>query len=182
MRRVCCRCGKEMGQISSDVHDEDIISHGFCEPCAEQFMYEELGKPLHEFLDTLGVPVLVIEPGPRVRTANSQACSLLGKSLSEIQGYKGGEVIECVHARTPDGCGQDIHCKSCTIRNTVLETFETGKSFERILAYPDIHVDEEVKNACLELSTEKVGGMVLLRIDDLRIQSEAQQSNRGDAE
>lgn len=175
MRKVCCRCGKEMARISSDPLDEDLISHGFCDPCGERLMYEELGEPLHEFLEKLGVPVLVIEPGPRVRTANKQACSLLGKDFSEIQGYKGGEVIECVHARSRDGCGADVHCKTCTIRNTVLETFASGKSFRNISAYPDICVNDEVKTMCLEISTEKVGSLVLLRIDDLREKGEFQQ-------
>ena len=169
MRTICCRCGKEMGTLDSEEVEKNIISHGFCEPCAESFLYEELGKPLHDFLDTLGDPVLLIEPGPKVRTANSQACTLLGKKVSDIQGHKGGEVIECVHSKTPGGCGKDVHCESCTIRNTVLETFASGNSFERVKAYPDIYAIKKVKNACLEISTEKFGEMVLLRIDDLRM-------------
>jgi len=162
-----------MGRIDTGEEDDDIISHGFCEPCAERLTYEALGKSLQEFLDSLGVPILVIEEGPRVRTANRQACELLGKPVEEIQGRKGGEVIECVYSRMPGGCGENIHCESCTIRTTVLETFASGKSQERVVAYPDIYSVKEVKKVCLEISTEKVGGLVLLRIDDLRTEGEA---------
>lgn len=168
MKVVCCKCHKEIEQTHSEPSSENIISHGFCEPCAEQFIYEELGKPLQDFLDSLEAPVLLIEPGPRVRTANRLACDLIGKSIREVQRHKGGEVIECVYSKTPDGCGSDVHCQSCTIRNTVLKTFETGISFDKVKAYPDIYIDEEIKSVCLEISTEKVGEMVLLRIDDLR--------------
>jgi len=119
-----------------------------------------------EFLDRLGVPVLLVESEPRVLTGNKPARDLLGKGLGEIEGRRGGEVIECVHANTPGGCGQDVHCKSCTIRNTVLETFETGKSFLHVKAFPDIQFGENVKTMSLEISTEKVADVVLLRIDD----------------
>jgi hypothetical protein len=119
-----------------------------------------------EFLDRLGVPILLAESEPRVLTANKPARDLLGKGLGDIEGHKGGEVIECVYASTPDGCGQDVHCKACTIRNTVLETFETGKNFLRVKAFPDIQFDQDTRTMSLEISTEKVGDVVLLRIDD----------------
>lgn len=178
MRKVCCRCGKEMGRVSADACADDLISHGLCEPCGEALVYEELGEPLDSFLDRLAAPVLLIEPGPKVRTANKQACSLLGKPASDVQGRRGGEVIECEHAKSPGGCGEGIHCQSCTIRNTVLETFASGKSFEKVQCYPDVGTATGVKKVCLAISTEKVGGMVLLRIDDLREKSENQQEDQ----
>lgn len=171
MRTVCCVCGKQLG-LSSDSLDVRIISHSYCESCAHAFLYQELGIPLHEFLDSIDAPILLIEPGPRVRTANKQACSLLAKDLSEIQGHRGGEIIECIHSRTAGGCGDGVHCEACTIRKTVLETFITGKCFENVIAYPDVYVGAKEKNMCLQISTEKVDGIVLLRIDDMRERSE----------
>ncbi|MCP4379233.1 MAG: hypothetical protein GY794_24055 [bacterium] len=119
-----------------------------------------------DFLDYLDIPVLLIESEPRSLTANEPARKLLGKGSHDIDGLRGGEAIECVHASSPDGCGQTEHCKSCTIRNTVRETFETGKSFLHVKAYPDIQVGQGVKKMELEISTEKVADVVLLRIDD----------------
>jgi hypothetical protein len=119
-----------------------------------------------EFLDRLGVPVLLVESEPRILTGNKPACQLLGKELPQIEGHKGGEVIECAYASTPDGCGQDVHCKACTIRNTVLETFETGRSFLHVKAFPNIQFDQDTRTMSLEISTEKVGEVVLLRIDN----------------
>jgi len=119
-----------------------------------------------EFLDRLGVPVLLVESEPRVLTGNKPARDLLGKGLGDIEGRRGGEVIECVHSYSPGGCGQDVHCKSCTIRNTVLETFKTGKSFTHVQAFPDIQFEQDIKTMSVEISTEKVADVVLLRIDD----------------
>ncbi|MBN2430525.1 MAG: hypothetical protein JXQ27_03585 [Acidobacteria bacterium] len=77
-------------------------------------------------------------------------------------------MIECVHAGRPGGCGEQVHCKSCTIRNTVLETFQSGESCIRVKAYPDIQMGRAVKTFSIEITTEKVGDAVLLQVDEFR--------------
>jgi hypothetical protein len=146
---------------------DQVITHGICEACAARLLADP-GEALLDFLDRLEVPILVILPDPKIFTANKPARELLGKELPLIQGYRGGEVIECIHAHTGAGCGYEVHCQSCTIRNTVLETFATGQSAVNVPAYPDIQVGQEVKTMSLRISTEKFGDFVLLRIDDLR--------------
>jgi len=126
----------------------------------------ERGQSLQEFLDRLGVPILLVESEPKVRTANRYARELLGKELDAIEGRRGGDVIECAYSKRPAGCGKDVHCKSCTIRNTVLDTFATGKSHVGVRAYPDIQFDNYVQTMSVQISTEKVGELVLLRIEE----------------
>jgi dienelactone hydrolase len=42
-----------------------------------------------------------MQPDPRqVRTANKKACDLFEKELTQIEGYRGGQVFDCVHAFT----------------------------------------------------------------------------------
>jgi len=170
MQHICAWCQADLGEIESATHNDTDISHGICPSCANRIR-AEMGEPLQEFLDRLDAPVLLLESGARVVTANKCARDMLGKELSEIQAHRGGEVIECMYANMPGGCGEQLHCKSCTIRNTVLETYETGKSFLHVKAFPDIQVGRDTKTMSLEISTEKVADMVLLRIDDY---SEAQ--------
>jgi PAS domain-containing protein len=170
MQKKCAWCDTAIVSNTPPTDEQNIITHGICASCSDELLAKELGVSLHSFLDRLGVPVLAIEPGPRVQTANRQACDLLGKDISEVQGQKGGDLIECEHARRPGGCGETIHCKSCTIRNTVLETFATGHSFVDVLAYLDVYLGDEIRPATMKLSTEKVGGIVLLRIDDFEPQ------------
>lgn len=165
MRRICAWCQTGLGEVESEADSENTITHGICPSCTTR-LSSERGEHLQEFLDRLGVPVLLVESDVRVLTANKPARELLGKGLGEIEGRRGGEVIECVHASEPGGCGQTAHCKACTIRKTVLETFETGKSCLHVQAYPDIQFGQEVKTMSLEISTEKVADVVLLRIDD----------------
>ncbi|MBN2104037.1 hypothetical protein JW835_08370 [bacterium] len=84
-----------------------------------------------------------------------------------IENYMGGDAMECVYARLPGGCGNTIHCKTCTIRNSVTETFNTGKSLRKVPAYLDQMQDESVKEIKFLISTEMVNDIVLLRIDEI---------------
>jgi len=144
-----------------------LITHGICEACAARVLANP-GESLLDFLDRLEVPVLAILSDAKVFTANQKAQALLGKGLPQLQNYRGGEVIECRYAHLGNGCGFEVHCHSCTIRKTVLETFATGKSRLKVKAYPDLQIGAEVKTMSLLISTEKFGDFVLLRIDDLR--------------
>ena len=61
-----------------------------------------MGVDLQLFLDSLGVPILVVNGEGTVVTGNHPARTLLGKGPGEVEGYKGGEVFECEHARLPE--------------------------------------------------------------------------------
>lgn len=166
MRKVCAWCKEEMGPARSAPSAGDVITHGICEPCFLHVLEQE-GLKLQHSLDGLGVPVLLMEGDVNVRTGNRFASRALGKTRRDLEGHKSGNVIECIHAKTPEGCGKTAHCRSCVIRKTVKETFATGKSFVQVPAHPHVDTPAGVKHVCLRISTEKVGDHVLLRIDDI---------------
>ena len=97
--------------------------------------------------------------------ANMKAREVLGKDLPQIKGFKGGNIIECVHAHEPGGCGRTEHCSGCALRLTVEDTYKTGKSHLRVPAYADVPVKGKPNKISFLISTEKVKGVVLLRID-----------------
>ena len=165
MKSVCAWCNKDMGTVYSEHHSESIISHGICEECANIFYAELNRNRVVNFLDRLSEPVLVVDGDVVGLTANRKAREVLGKDLTQIQGLKGGNIIECKHAHEPGGCGRTIHCSGCAIRNTVEDTYKTGKSHLRVPAYAEIPVTGKVQKISFLISTEKVKGVVLLRID-----------------
>lgn len=124
-------------------------------------------RSLREYLDTLDVPVVVVDDDVRVITANEQAQLLFGKKLPVIEGSYGGEMAECAYARLPGGCGKTVHCRSCAIRNTVTDTYRTSKNHVRVPAYEDRPAGETQKKIRFLISTEKVGEFVLLKIDNV---------------
>ena len=164
MKRLCAWCGIALDPTSSSSSCDAVITHGICGPCANK-MFLQTGIPLRNFLDRFALPIAIVDSEGVVRTVNTQARSMLGKELSDIEGHKGGDVFQCVHAILPGGCGNTVHCSGCAIRRTVMETHTTGKSFLRIPALLKQQNPKEPQDIRFLISTEKVGDYVLLRID-----------------
>jgi hypothetical protein len=87
--------------------------------------------------------------------------------MKDFVGFRGGDVFECAYASLPGGCGETIHCEACTIRNTVMDTFKTGKSHLKTPAYLLQGIPDNYHEIQFEISTEKVKDVVLLRIDKI---------------
>jgi hypothetical protein len=159
MSQICAWCNKVIN--SHDNGQDGTITHGICPDCTIK-MRETPGEPLMQFLDKLGVPVVLVATDVVVVTANEQARHMLNKNLGEIEGFISGEVFECANATLPGGCGRTIHCSGCTIRGTVTDTFLTGRNYTHTPAFIN-HRREGLID--LFISTEKVGDVVLLKIE-----------------
>ena len=166
MRRICAWCRKELQGVDSQAGTENVITHGICRNCRDNILFQ-LGVELEAYLDSLQVPIVLVNREGIVVSVNNQAKTMLCKDLAEIKGYKGGEVFECAYARLPEGCGNTTHCSGCTIRRTVMETYGTGKSFLRVPATLNQNSPEDPKETDLLISTERIAELVLLRIDKI---------------
>jgi hypothetical protein len=165
MKVICAWCHQELKaghQIADDPGSE--ISHGICPSCKDYFLSGR--RPtLDEFLNQLAVPV--VDAQGVVLLANQHALDILGKDPSKVQGYRGGDAMECGYSRLPGGCGKTEHCKACTIRNSVMETFSTGRSLLRVPACLNRRTDDGTVRIRFLISTQKVDDTVLLRIDQV---------------
>lgn len=166
MEVICAWCQKKLGERETASDIERPVSHGICFSCLVNILAAEK-KPLRKYLDIFQGPVLVIDSEARVVAANRQGCALLGKEPADFEDRLTGDAIECSYAHLPGGCGDTIHCKTCTIRSTITDTLRTGKSHLKVPAYQDIHTLTGNRQVRFLISTEKAGDAVLLRIDDL---------------
>lgn len=167
MKTVCAWCRQVIDSDDAETLGDDMpISHGVCPECIRKF-FSFLGRPMQDFLDRFSGPVFLVDDAARVITANTAGLTLIHKRPDEIDQMLAGTVFECPHARSSDGCGNTIHCKSCTIRNAIVETLTTGKACCRLPAYADLHTFSTNRQMRFSISTEKVGDAVLLRIDEL---------------
>jgi hypothetical protein len=80
----------------------------------------------------------------------------------------GGDAFECSYAKQDLGCGKSIHCKTCAIRNTVMDTLESGHGFDKVPAFQSIDTPNGETIIKFIITTEKVGEHILLRIDSSR--------------
>ena len=162
MRRICAWCKKDMVRKEGD-EDNDIITHGICAECEKLVEFENVKT--RKKLNKLDKPILLITEDAFCIMANTAAMEALEKELSSIEGFLCGNVIGCMHATQPGGCGKTESCPKCVIRNTVKDTFETSKSHLKVEAYQDIETPEGIRKTRFLVSTEKRGNRVLLRID-----------------
>jgi hypothetical protein len=168
MKKVCSWCNIEMGIVPSEEFSEDAITHSICADCFEKIFGPQKYN-LMDYLDSLDAPVIVIDSTVCVMSTNRQARTLLKKEMADIKGMRGGDVLECAFAKLPGGCGNTVHCEACTIRNTVMDTFQTGKSHLKTPAYLLQGIPDNYQEIQFEISTEKVKDVVLLRIDNVVI-------------
>lgn len=166
MKKICAWCQKDLGEIPAVSVPKESITHGICYDCSHH-LFAELGMPLRSFLDGLDAPVLVVDSNGAVMTANDIAMKMVNKELASIEGFRGGEVFECAYARLPGGCGNTVHCSGCTIRQTVMDTFRTGKNHLKVPTTLKQATTAEPQEIHLHISTEKVADVVLLRVDSM---------------
>jgi hypothetical protein len=164
MKKICSWCNIDMGTVSVESYFENAITHGICSECVDTF-FGPHPVNLLDFIDGLNAAVIIVDTTGRVSSANEKARVLLQKELPDIEGFNGGDVFECAFAKLPGGCGNTIHCDGCTIRNTVMDTFQSGNSHLKTPAYLVQGTFEENQEIQFLISTEKVRDVVLLSID-----------------
>lgn len=123
---------------------------------------------MQTFIDSLEIPLFVVDQNGAVVTSNAAGAAAAGKTKLQTQGKLGGEVFDYVNHTLPGCCGQTIHCKTCTIRNAVTQTFQTGKPLQDVPAYLDLNnFFGGTKQVAFRISTEKKGQVVMLKIREL---------------
>lgn len=165
MKTICGWCRSEIGEVEGDGCGAGAVSHGICPECAT-FFEDNRGVGIREFIGKLGAPVLIVGDDIRVESANEAARACVDLKLSEIEGLLVGDVLECAHARLPEGCGNVGVCVlGCALRRIIMETFETGRAIERVQARQEIWTGQGPREMRFWFSTALVDGRVLLRID-----------------
>lgn len=163
MKSVCAWCGRMLvdepaGEASGRV------SHGICASCLAEVSADR-PRALKDFLDRLPEPVLCTGGNVDLVVANAAAERLLGRDLSAAAGMLGGDLLACAWARLPGGCGKTVHCAACAVRRTVTEVHATGRAVLHAPAWIARGTAEGGGRQRLEISAEKAGDVVLLRID-----------------
>lgn len=119
-----------------------------------------------EWIEAIDAPILLMQGNPRqVVTANRRALELFGKNLHEVEGRRGGQVFDCIHAFTEAGCGKDGNCEGCRIRDGIIDTFTTGKPHKGVSSPLQIKKANGTMTYELQVSTEKIGDLALVRIE-----------------
>jgi len=162
MKTICSFCNTVIRQ---DTSPDAPVSHGVCNTCYTKIMTEH-GFNLQRFLNMLDAPVFLVDRDVNVLAANTLANAAVKKPIEKTHGEICGNVLECINAFLPEGCGKTQNCPDCTIRNSVNETYKTGTQITRRPAViTRKNGDSEDKMEQLLISTRKDNDIVLLRLE-----------------
>lgn len=158
MRVICSYCKSDLGE--KPPLDDPQVTHAMCADCYAWFTRVWNGITIGESLDDIDIPIALVQDDARLIAANRAMETLLGKSNRHTAGLLMGEVMECVHAREPGGCGGTVHCASCTIRNAVYAA-KRGQDQIHVPAF----LDKDGGRQTLTISTRLVGEVVEVRVE-----------------
>jgi len=123
--------------------------------------------------------MLLMDKERRIQKANGYLGNFVGSPVEELLGKRGGSALQCIHhLDDPRGCGFGPHCDDCTIRNTLKDTFKTGKSHHQVEANLSIMEGNKskreltflVSTALLEHKNEP---LVLVSLEDITERKQA---------
>jgi len=160
MKTVCSFCETV---INAGTGPDDPVSHGICQTCYDRIL-SEYGFNVREFLDVLDAPVFLVDSDVNILAANTLALELVGEPPANIHGELCGDVLECINASRPKGCGKTEYCPDCNFRGSVNETYATGKPVRSRSAILVKKAGDATEEIPFLVSTWKAGDVVLLRL------------------
>jgi len=164
MRTLCAWCERPI--VDEPAALDGPISHGICAPCSLAVEFDS--QPLHTFLDSVPDPVIAVDAEGRLLGATKAFADFVGTETSSLQGVLAGDALSCEYSRLPAGCGQTVHCAGCTVRRAYEQTMASGESRIQSDAEAFVETPDGRARLVMQLSTQRVGHVVLVRVDSAR--------------
>ena len=171
MKIICAWCKKT---LTEDPGPKTELSYGTCPEC----MGTLLGPSriiLTEFLNTIELPILVVDEHNGIRQTNRAAERMLAKNARQVQGKRFGVVIECTNAEVMGECGLSPYCAGCAFRRCLYDTYLDGKPRHGEYSQHKVRTANGPMVRRFRYSTTKAGNSVVVAIDgveDLPIESD----------
>jgi len=128
--------------------------------------------------DDIPLIMILVNRGGKVENINHATTIALGKEKEESFGLLGGELFGCANSFKVEGCGKNRECTKCTVRNSVMQTFETGEKIYKKEGELEILTNGRSVTLHLLISTilikQNTEPMVLLTFDDITEQKLAE--------
>lgn len=128
-------------------------------------------------LSEMPLPVAIANSKVEVEAINIAAQNFFCLSSDEAHLRRCGEVLKCIHASQPEGCGGTPACKNCVLRNSVLRSLQ-GKAISRNKGFFHVFENNEIKRLTLLITTAPTyyqsNPMVIILIEDISLITELQ--------
>jgi hypothetical protein len=74
-------------------------------------------------------------------------------------------VFDCVHSFTEAGCGKDVNCENCKIKNAIVDTFTSANPHNGISTELPVKKASGTSSRVLQVPTERLGDLALVRVE-----------------
>lgn len=140
---------------------------------------KKIDAELEAIHENTPVVYMLVDYERRVIKMNKSSELFAGVDSKDVVGLRGGETLRCLHSLDDsEGCGFGPHCKECTVRKTVMDTFETGNNYYNVEVSLPFMVDGDEKYLTFLLSTSLINidnhPNVLVSILDITERKKAQ--------
>jgi hypothetical protein len=108
---------------------------------------------------------VLVDKDANVLAANTLATRKLNMAPGQTSGLPCGNVLDCINALLPEGCGKTAACPACMVRSAVTGTWLTGEDITGRPALVTRKNGGAEERSRLLVSTRKDGDVVLLRLE-----------------
>jgi len=161
--------------VISEKIQNDLAVDESCKIPAESLMNPDI---LNYIFDHIPLTMILVNPAGKIENINRAASIKLGKEKKDCVGLLGGELFGCMNSLKEEGCGKNRECSECTVRNSVMHTFETGENIYKKEGELEIMTNGRSATLHLIISTilikQNNESMVLLIADDITEQKLAE--------
>lgn len=167
--------------------DGSVLAHGFLWDITArkraEIAFQTSQAELSIIYEHAPIIMCLLDEDRRIVRLNRAAAAFAGRPAEEVIGLRGGELMGCLGALDDTrGCGFGPKCAECTLRQTVLDTLNTGRAHLRVEAEPGVVRGHRVENIRVAVSTARitVDGQhrVLLCVQDETAQKQAETALR----
>ncbi|HET9598053.1 MAG TPA: PocR ligand-binding domain-containing protein [Anaeromyxobacteraceae bacterium] len=128
-------------------------------------MFDATGQ---EMFEQFPAPTFVVDGDVRIVSMNRAARELRGGDAGPALPALPGDVLGCVHARGPGGCGREAACGECVLRSSVQAAL-AGDAVRRARSFHRVRRGGGEVDVCALVSASRVGesGGVVLTLEDV---------------
>ncbi len=159
---LSCQDGRHSVGIIRDITERKL---------AEELLKQQKNQ-LTAIFENAPFMMMVLDGKRRIRRMNSLACSFTGLSTTDTGGIRVGEALHCLHCLdTHRDCDFGQYSQQCSLHQTVIDTYETGRNHLQVEASLSVCIDGKEQEKIFLISTTKIivdnSPLVLLSLQDI---------------